>query len=153
VVIEELREGSIAYPELVPTLELDWVHVARLATIDEIRCFAEWVRRIGRGDRDCGEASVLAAAESRASVALTDDREATRVGRAYGAKVHGSIWLLAGACRAGKLTEVAAGNLIRSTPRLTFSRPATGGIAGSSTYPRNGSSPIPARAATVTRRC
>jgi hypothetical protein len=57
---------------------------------------------------------------------VTDDREAVRVGRAHGARVHGTIWLLAGACREGKLTPVATENLIES-PRSTGLRlPCTG---------------------------
>lgn len=49
-----------------------------------------------------GEASVLAAAEMRQGIAITDDRQATKVARSYGARVHGTIQLLAAACRTGK---------------------------------------------------
>ncbi|BCJ56785.1 hypothetical protein [Micromonospora endophytica] len=86
--------------------------IAQLDTLEEIRCFTKWVARIGSGERDLGEASVVAAAELRSGIAITDDRSATQVARSHGARVHGSIWLLAGACRDGKQTEAAAGNVI-----------------------------------------
>ena len=55
---------------------------------------------------------MFAAAELRSATAITDDQAAVRVARTYGLDVHGTIWLLAGACRDGKLSESAAGNLV-----------------------------------------
>jgi predicted nucleic acid-binding protein len=81
-------------------------------TLDELRCFVKWMARLGSGQRDLGEASVFAAAELQHGTAITDDRDATRVARQYGADVHGTVWLLATACRLDKLTIVAAGNVI-----------------------------------------
>lgn len=126
MVLEELREGSANYPELASALHLDWINVARLHTLDEIKRFTEWVRRIGKGWCDCGESSVLAVAESKGGIALTDDREATLVGRAYNVEVHGTVWLLAGACRDGKLTLVAAGTLIDGLRATGMRLPCTG---------------------------
>lgn len=126
VVMEELRRGATEHPVLGEAITLDWVGVVQLDTLDEIKCFVKWTTRVGSGDRDLGEASVLAAAELRGGVAVTDDREAVRVGRAHSARVHGTVWLLAGACRDGKLTPVAAGNVIEAL-RLTGLRlPCTG---------------------------
>jgi predicted nucleic acid-binding protein len=45
---------------------------------------------------------------------VIDDREATRVGRAFGIDVHGTLWLLGRACRDGKLTEIGASNVVDS---------------------------------------
>jgi predicted nucleic acid-binding protein len=69
---------------------------------------------------------VLAAAELRSGTAITDDREAARVGRKHGVSVHGTVWLLAGACRDGKLTLVAAENLIESLRSTGLRLPCTG---------------------------
>jgi predicted nucleic acid-binding protein len=69
----------------------------------------------------------LAAAELRAGTAITDDREAVRVGREHGANVHGTIWLLARACRDGKLTLVAADSLIEALRSTGLRLPCTGG--------------------------
>jgi predicted nucleic acid-binding protein len=62
----------------------DWLNVAQLDTLDEIRLFALWVSRIGSGERDRGEASVFAIAELHSATAITDDQEAVRVARTYG---------------------------------------------------------------------
>ena len=51
-------------------------------------------------------------AELCGGTAITDDRSATRVARRFGPDVHGTVWLLARACRDGKLTVTVAGNLV-----------------------------------------
>jgi len=126
VVREELRHGSDAYPELARVLEVEWLHVVALDTLDRLRRFTIWTERVGAGTRDLGEASVLAVAEELGAVALIDERDATRVGRSYGIDVHGSIWLLAGACRDGKLSEVAAGNLLDDLTTTGMRLPCAG---------------------------
>lgn len=95
-------------------------------TLDEIRCFTAWARRLGAEERNLGEASVLAAAELRSGIAITDDRQATKVARAYGAEVHGTVWLLAAACRTGKQTEAGAGNLIDALRATDARLPCSG---------------------------
>ncbi|NUT52223.1 MAG: hypothetical protein HOV94_33750 [Saccharothrix sp.] len=114
VVRAELREGAAVHPVLEDALGLEWLDVVPLDSIDELIAFTTWVERIGSGARDRGEASVFAAAELTGAVAISDDREAVRVARHHGLDVHGTLWLLARACRDGKLTEIAAGNLIDS---------------------------------------
>ena len=112
VVSHELRAGVPEHPALTAALDADWIQIFALDQPDEIRAFARWTRRLGATVRDLGEASVFALAEKHNGVAITDDRSATRVGRAYGIDVHGTIWLLARACRAGKLTEANAGVIV-----------------------------------------
>lgn len=126
VVVEELRTGTEHNSVLANAVELEWVQVVVLDQSAEVRCFAKWVRRLGAGTRDVGEASVFAAAEIRGAVAITDDRAATRVGRAYGLTVHGTIWLLTSACRSGKLTEAGASALVDSLRRTGHRLPCTG---------------------------
>ncbi|MFG1672893.1 hypothetical protein [Micromonospora sp. NPDC049282] len=126
VVVEELRAGAATRPELLVACEADWLRRAQLDTLDEIRCFTAWVRRLGAAERNLGEASVLAAAELRSGVAITDDRQATRVARSYDAEVHGTIWLLAAACRTGKQTEAGAGNLIDALRATSARLPCSG---------------------------
>jgi hypothetical protein len=55
VVLEELNQGAGAHPELTDVDTADWLNVAELDTLDEIRLFALWVSRIGSGERDRGE--------------------------------------------------------------------------------------------------
>jgi predicted nucleic acid-binding protein len=112
VVREEIRGGIPRHPELAQVLEVEWAEIVALDTLERLRRFALWTRRVGSGRRDIGEAGVLAIAEEFGAVAIIDDRDATRVGRSYGVDVHGTIWLLARACRDGKLTAVAASNLV-----------------------------------------
>ncbi|WP_327039614.1 hypothetical protein [Micromonospora maris] len=126
VVREELRAGSEDHRELAVACEADWLTTAQLDTLDEVRCFTKWAARLGSGERDLGEASVLAAAELREGVAITDDRNATQVARAYGARVHGTIWLLAAACRDGEQTLTAAGNLIEALRATGARLPCSG---------------------------
>ncbi|MEV6799216.1 hypothetical protein AB0M91_12850 [Micromonospora rifamycinica] len=47
---------------VLDTMVLDWLKRARLDSLDEIRSFTVWAGRLGAGERDLGEASVLAAA-------------------------------------------------------------------------------------------
>lgn len=127
VVLAEIRKGASVHPALMVALELEWVHAVGLETIAELECFAKWVERVGAGERDLGEASVFAAAELCRGIAITDDQPATRVARRFGLEVHGTVWLLSRACRDGKLTVTAAGNLVdmlrASGMRLPFTGP------------------------------
>ena len=69
---------------------------------------------------------MFAVADLRSATAITDDREAVRVARTYGLNVHGTIWLLAGACRDGKLSEPAAGNMLDALRATGLRLPCTG---------------------------
>ena len=100
--------------------------VAVNRAVDEIRLFAIWPGRLGSGERDLGEASVFAAAELRSATAITDDPGPVRVARTHGLDAHGTIWLLAGACRDGKLSEAAAGNLVDALRATGLRLPCTG---------------------------
>ncbi|WP_117209725.1 hypothetical protein [Allorhizocola rhizosphaerae] len=126
VVREELREGSQRYPELAQILSLEWLQVVGLESLDRLKRFATWANRVGSGARNVGEASVLSLAEELGATALIDDRDATRVGRSFGVDVHGTIWLLAISCRAGKLTEPAASNLVEALAHTGMRLPCTG---------------------------
>ena len=126
VVRSELSAGARTHPNVGQTLTLDWIQIATLDALEELSCFIKWANRLGSQDRDLGEASVLAAAELRDGTAITDDRDATKVARRYGADVHGTIWLLAGACRGGKLTPVAAGSIIDALRAEGARLPCTG---------------------------
>ncbi|MBG0819714.1 hypothetical protein HS048_02975 [Planomonospora sp. ID91781] len=133
VVREEIRAGMQAHPVLRAVLEADWLGLAKLDSLDEIRCFAKWVQRIGSSERNLGEASVFSAAELSHGIAVTDDREAVAVGRAHGLEVHGTVWLLARACCDGKLNEVAAGNIVDALRATGMRLPCSGSTFGSYT--------------------
>jgi predicted nucleic acid-binding protein len=126
VVLDEIRRGVSVQPILQAALELEWVRPIRLETLSELECFAKWVGRIGAGERNLGEASVFAVAELRHGIAVTDDQPATRVARAFGLEVHGTVWVLARACRDGKLTVTAAGSLVDMLRASDMRLPVTG---------------------------
>ncbi|MDP9796004.1 putative nucleic acid-binding protein [Catenuloplanes nepalensis] len=123
----EIRDGAATRPELAQILEADWLQAVPLDTLDRIKRFTVWAGRIGAGSRHVGEASVLAVAEELGITALIDDRDATRTARTYGVDVHGTIWLLASACRDGKLTVAAAGNLVEGLSATGMRLPCGGG--------------------------
>lgn len=126
VVLAELRRGAARYPLLANAMSLEWLRIASLEALDELGCFVKWAARIGSQERDLGEASVLAAAELRNGIAITDDREATKVARQHGSEVHGTIWLLARACREGKLTRIGAGSIVDALRETGARLPCTG---------------------------
>jgi predicted nucleic acid-binding protein len=130
VVRSELGIGARTYPQIRQTLALDWLQIANMETLEELGCFVKWAGRLGSSGRHLGEASILAAAELSNGTAITDDRDATRVARRYGVDVHGTVWLLAAACRPGKLTLVAAGNLIDALRAEGARLPCTGAEFG-----------------------
>jgi hypothetical protein len=63
VVREEIRDGITDHPALANVLDVEWLRVVPLDTLDRIRRFAVWTGRVGGGARNLGEASVLAIAE------------------------------------------------------------------------------------------
>jgi predicted nucleic acid-binding protein len=126
IVLDELRIGAGQHPSIASALGLEWLTVAQQDTVDELTDFARWSRRLGNGTRNHGEASVFALAERLDAITIVDDREAVRTGRAYGLSVHGTVWLLATACRANKMTLVEAGNLIDALRAAEMRLPCTG---------------------------
>ncbi|MFF0867827.1 DUF3368 domain-containing protein [Nonomuraea sp. NPDC003560] len=131
VVREEIRAGMEEHPLLRTVLDADWLGLARLDSLEELRCFMKWAQRIGSAERNLGEASVFSAAELARGIAVTDDREAVTVGRAHGLDVHGTLWLLARATQDGKLNEVAAGNLVDALIATGMRLPCSGSTFGS----------------------
>jgi predicted nucleic acid-binding protein len=130
VVTGELKERAeeAGQPLLLNAVGLEWLQVAALNdSMAEIRCFQDWVARIGRDNRNLGEASVLAFVQLHGGVAITDDAGAKRVARRNGINAHGTVWLLARACRQQKMTEVAAGNVVDLLRGTGHSLPCTGG--------------------------
>ena len=94
---------SVGWPELVP--------VDDLAHLDKL---VEWTTRVGRKERNRGEATVLAWCEVERAIAITDDREAKTVGLNCGVEVHGTLWVFAQAVKAGKASELGLAGLIDS---------------------------------------
>jgi hypothetical protein len=78
IVLAELNRGVVDYPLLGNVSGQEWLLVAGLNSIAQIRLYSTWLKRVGATDRDQGEASVFAAAESREArpMAFTADEHA-----------------------------------------------------------------------------
>ena len=134
IVLAELNRGLVEYPMLRHVAEQEWLLVAGLDSIAEIRLYDTWRKRVGSTERDQGEASVFAAAEQKAATAITDDRRAAQVGRFYGLDVHGTVWLLAGERRQGNPPLGGTGALLDALRATGHRLPCTG--AGFASYAR-----------------
>jgi predicted nucleic acid-binding protein len=126
VVRDEIRVGAQNRPALKKVDSSDWLERGALDDDAGLRALARWVELIGAGEHDYGEASVFAFAELHGSVSVIDDREATDIGRREKLEVHGSLWMIGGFCRAGKLTEYAASRMIDALREVGARLPCTG---------------------------
>ena len=108
----ELEDALAQHPEIDEVLRLPWLEVVSTGTLNELRAFAEYARRLGTGVRNVGEASVLAWAEVNAAIAIVDERAATNHGRERRVDVHGSLWLVCEGYRVGQLDQPAAEALV-----------------------------------------
>jgi hypothetical protein len=127
IVRDEIRRGRATRSQLAAVESAEWLGNGNLATDAELIAFLGWTERIGSTERDRGEASVFAFAEVHGATAITDDRQATTVARIRGLEVHGSLWLIASFCAAGKLTAHAASGLIETLRAVGLRLPCTGG--------------------------
>lgn len=93
-VMRELREGAKLHPELAGTLALPWLKEVRLTEPRELQVFAEYGRRLGNGQRNLGERTILAWAECHGAVAILDDRVGRQVAKEHDVRYHGTLWLL-----------------------------------------------------------
>ncbi|WP_061294975.1 hypothetical protein [Herbidospora cretacea] len=130
IVRAEIRDGLPDRPLLRSVLDADWLGVVTISSRKAFEDFVEWTRRIGSTQRDRGEASVFAAAERAGAISIIDDADAKKVGIAHGLRTHGTVWLLAMACREGKLTEVSAGNIIDALIATGMRLPCSGSSFG-----------------------
>jgi predicted nucleic acid-binding protein len=104
VVVDELGKYSDECPLLRRLTGFEWLQIQPQDSVEELIAFDTWSQLLGTsGDYDKGEASIFAAAQIHGLVALTDDRDATKVGRANGLEIHGTIWLLTRLQGIGKL--------------------------------------------------
>ncbi|SEG98059.1 Predicted nucleic acid-binding protein, contains PIN domain [Nonomuraea solani] len=127
VVVDELGKYSNECPLLRRITELEWLHIHPQDSVEELIAFDTWSQLLGTSDDyDKGEASIFAAAQIHGLVALTDDRDATKVGRANGLEIHGTIWLLTRLLGLGKMTLVEICNHVDALRASGMRLPCTG---------------------------
>lgn len=111
-VIEELRAGLVDYPDLQGAIDLQWLRVEHLDTLEELRLFALYAARLGSGTHDLGEATVLAWAEAHGATAFTDDETAVQLGRERGVRVVRTLALVARGVSTAALSDPGAEHLV-----------------------------------------
>ena len=123
-VVEELRRGAHLHRAIDAVLEADWIEHRQIQSDAEAEAFRKYAARIVSGDRNVGEAAVLALAETIRATAVVDDAVACRLGKRSGVSCTRTLALLVGAVRLGTLTlgEVSdlVDRLITTEYRLPF---------------------------------
>lgn len=123
-VVAELRAGVAGRAYLQLVLDAQWIERCDLTSDDEIREFAAFASLLVAGDRNRGEAGVLAYAKANNALAVIDDGPGRRAARENGVECRGTLGLLCDALRDGHLTislvSTVADHLIESEYRLPF---------------------------------
>jgi predicted nucleic acid-binding protein len=125
-VLNELESGCADFPRLQDALALPWLSPVPVDRLDELRLFAEYSRRLVAGDRNVGEASVLAWAEANGGIALIDDQAAVQVGRERGVEVRRSLALIARGVRVRLMSKAEAAGLVDDLLRVGARFPCAG---------------------------
>lgn len=124
LVVEELRIGAARDSRIQAALDANWIERRELRTDAEIAAFADFSERLVKGDRNRGEAAVLALARTTRGVAVIDDGAGRKAAEQYGIALRPTLALLCEAIRMGVLTvplvSVLADDLLASDYRLPF---------------------------------
>ncbi|MBZ4422989.1 hypothetical protein [Myxococcus sp. RHSTA-1-4] len=121
---DELGAGVREHPELQAVLDLQWLRVEPVDTLEVLSLFAQYVQPLGAGRRNVGEASVMAWAEAHGGIAFTDDNVAVQIARNRGVRVLRTLALVARGVKRGMLNDaeaqLLADDLIRAGARFPF---------------------------------
>jgi hypothetical protein len=110
--LDEVRIGETTHPPLADVRDAEWLEVVACDGLAELRVFAHYANVLGSGQRDIGEASVLAWAEVNDGIAVIDERAGARAGQERGVTVHGSLWLIVNGLKVGELSLQEAERLV-----------------------------------------
>lgn len=123
-VVTELEQGLSFHPRLQTALEADWIERRTIATDAEGRAFEWFSRRLVSGDRNVGDADVLALAQAMSARAVIDDRVACALAKKARVNLARTLNLLCQAIHSGLLTldfvSDIADELIATEYRLPF---------------------------------
>lgn len=124
VVVHELRIGASRDSRIEAALQADWIEHRELRSSEELESFARFSALLVKGDRNRGEAAVLALATTTGGTAVVDDGAARRAAGACGVRLQPTLALLCEAVRMGLLTTplvaALADDLLASQYRLPF---------------------------------
>jgi len=123
-VVTELEQGVSSNPRLRTVLDADWIERRPFATASEHRAFWWFSRRLVIGDRNVGDAAVLALAHTVPARAVIDDRAACALATKARVDLARTLNLLCEAVHRELLTldlvSEIADELIRTEYRLPF---------------------------------
>ncbi len=124
VVVAELAIGGQRDTCLQAVLDAAWIEHRELRSGAEIAEFARFASFLVKGERNRGEAGVLALASTAGGVAVIDDRAARKAAETYGIPFCPTLRLLCDGIRQGLLTvalvSALADDLITSEYHLPF---------------------------------
>jgi predicted nucleic acid-binding protein len=89
-----------------------WLEVVAVDSLKELIAFSDYVRILGSGGRNIGEASILAWAEVGGGVAIMDDHAAVNAARSRNVAVRRSLGLLCNGLHKKTLTMEDARSLV-----------------------------------------
>ena len=123
-VVTELQRGAQEDHRLRAVLNADWIEQRELRTEPELRAFAGFASRLVSGQRNIGEAAVLALAETIPAQAVVDDNAAHKAAQRAGVSCTRTLALLCEAIGNDLLTidlvSEIADDLITTEYRLPF---------------------------------
>lgn len=121
---DELVVGVEDHPELRAVLELPWLRIEPVDTLEMLSLFAQYVQPLGVGRRNVGEARVMAWAEAHGGIVFTDDNVAVQLARSRRVRVQRTLALVARGVRRGILEDDGAqrlaDDLVRAGARFPF---------------------------------
>lgn len=103
-VVVELRRGTQQDSRIQAVLEADWIEKRDAPDGDELAAYATFASRLVSGDRNVGDAAVLALAKTLPGQAVVDDRTAHRIGMKEGVSCTRTLALLCEGVRSNLLT-------------------------------------------------
>ncbi|RCG21885.1 hypothetical protein DQ384_36025 [Sphaerisporangium album] len=124
VVVDELEQGKNRDSRIAPALTANWIEHRELCSPEEMVAFGRFSELLVRGDRNRGEAGVLALAHTLNGVAVVDDGAARKAAETYKITYRPTLALLCDAVDNGLLTlalvSALADDLLSSEYRLPF---------------------------------
>lgn len=124
VVVDELKRGLGRNSFLQAVLDAPWIERRDLQSAEEIERFAYYSSLLVAGERNRGEAAVLALAATTGGTAVVDDLAGRKAAKRDGVPLTGTVGLLMQAIQSGLLTvalaSAIADDLLAGQYRLPF---------------------------------
>lgn len=100
MVVDELVRATGSHPEIQAALDAGWIEHHDLSSDDEVAAYIRFQEGLVSGDRNRGEAGVIALAHTIGGTAVIDDRAGRKTAERGGIPLTGTLGLLLAAIRA-----------------------------------------------------